>query len=323
MNSFKTLRVLLISVVIGYAPTASHAQGISQPITIIVPFTPGTGIDILARTLGEEIRKRWDRPVVVENRPGASGNIGTQSAARAVPDGNTLLMTVNTFVMNASLFKSLPYDPVKSFVPIIEVAIGGVALAVHPSVPAETTQAFVDYAKSRAGQVNYGSPGLGTPQHLAMELFKLRARIDLVHVPYRGSAGAVTDLIGGHISAMFLPIHTVLPLASQKQVRILAVGGGERAAVAPDISTLEEQGYKGFDVSLWYGLLAPAGTPTEITARYNQVINEILRSPDVVNTLTQQGLTAIGGSPDRLSQIISQDLEKWANVAKEAGLAQQ
>jgi tripartite-type tricarboxylate transporter receptor subunit TctC len=322
MKLGKALYVFLAAGVFGLAPATSGAQGTS-PITIIVPFTPGTGIDILARTLGEELRKRWDRPVVVENRPGASGNIGTQAAARAAPDGNTLLMTVNTFVMNASLFKSLPYDPVKSFVPIVEVAIGGVALAVHPSVPAETTQAFVDYAKTRPGQINYGSPGPGTPQHLAMELFKLRAKIDLVHVPYRGSAGAVTDLIGGHISAMFLPIHTVLPLAKEKQVRILAAGGRERAAVAPDVSTLDEQGYSGFDVSLWYGLLAPAGTPAEIIARTNQAINEILQSPDVANTLAQQGLAAVGGPPDRLGQLIVQDLEKWASVARDAGLAQQ
>ncbi len=226
------------------AATPAQAQRLSdRPITIVVPFTPGTGIDILARTIGEEIRARWNQPVVVDNKAGASGNIGTQVAARAAPDGHTLLMTVNTFVMNAGLFKNLPYDPVKSFAPIIEVATGAVALAVHPSVPADSARAFIDYAKGRPGQINYASPGLGTPQHLAMELFKLTTKVNLAHIPYRGSSGAVTDLAAGHVSAMFLPVHTALPLAQDKQIRILAVvGSNERSPVAPDVPTLAEQG---------------------------------------------------------------------------------
>jgi tripartite-type tricarboxylate transporter receptor subunit TctC len=197
-----------------FAAAAATAQRLSdRTIFIVVPFTPGTGIDVLARIVGEELRQRWNQAVVIENKPGASGNIGTQAASRAEPDGHTIMMTVNTFVMNASLFRDLPYDPVKSFEPIIEVATGALALAVHPSVPTKSVKELITEAKAKPGEMTYASPGRGTPQHLAMELFKLTAGVDLKHVPYTGSAGAVKDLVGGHIKAMFIPVHTVLPLA--------------------------------------------------------------------------------------------------------------
>jgi tripartite-type tricarboxylate transporter receptor subunit TctC len=299
----------------------AHAEGLStRPITIIVPFTPGTGIDILARTVGEQLKQLWGQPVVVENRAGASGNIGTQAVARAEPDGHTLLMTVNTFVMNPSLFKTIPYDPVTNFAPIIEVAKGAVALVTHPSVPAETTQAFIAHARARPGALNYASPGIGTPQHLAMELFKLTAKVDLTHVPYKGSAGAVTDLIGGHVSAMFLPVHTALPLAHKQQIRILAVGSPQRSSVAPDVPTLLEAGVSGFEVDLWYGLLAPAGTPSDVIARYNTTVNEILHMPQVAQTLAAQGLAPIGGTPASFGALIATDRDKWAKVIKDAGI---
>src|SRR4029079_12317192 len=194
------------------APPALAQRLSERTITIVVPFTPGTGIDILARLLGAQIQKRWEQTVIIENKPGASGNIGSQQAARAEPDGHTLLMTVNTFVMNASLFKSLPYDPQKSFAPIIEVATGSLALVVHPSLAAATVSEFLACAKGRRDEINYASPGRGTPQHLAMELLKLNAGISLKHVPYSGSAGAVRDLVGGHGNARFLPLHKALPL---------------------------------------------------------------------------------------------------------------
>lgn len=303
------------------AAAPARAQGLSdRPTTIVVPFTPGTGIDILARTIGEEIRQRWNRTVVVDNKPGASGVIGTHAAARSKPDGHTLLMTVNTFVMNASLLKSIPYDPVKSFVPVAEVAVGALALVVHPSVPAESARAFIEHARTRPGEVTYASPGVGTPQHLAMELFKLTARIDVRHIPYKGSAGAVTDLTGGHVHAMFLPVHTALPFAEKQAIRILAVGSNERSPLAPDVPTLAEQGVTGFEVDLWYGLLAPAGTPKDIVDRYNAVVNEILVDPRVVETLSKQGLTPVGGTPERLAELVAKDRDRWAKVVEEAGI---
>ncbi|HEU0060333.1 MAG TPA: tripartite tricarboxylate transporter substrate binding protein [Hyphomicrobiaceae bacterium] len=303
-------------------PRPAAAQKLSdRAITIVVPFTAGTGIDILARILGEELQQRWGQAVTIENRPGASGNIGSQYAATRAPDGHTIMMTVNTFVMNVSLFKSVPYDPQKSFAPIAEVATGALALAVHPSVAAPSAQALVALARANPGKITYASPGRGTPQHLAMELLKLTAQIDLVHVPYSGSAGAVRDLVGGHVGAMFIPLHTVLPLAREQQLRLLAVGSDVRSTLAPEVPTFAEEGLAGINIDLWYALLAPADTPPEIIGRYHQVVNDMLRTPKVRDALTQQGLTARGGSPADLAQLIANDLARWAKVVKDAKIA--
>src|SRR5262252_291324 len=181
------------------APAA--AQGWSnRPITIVVPYSPGTGPDVMARTVGEELQKRWNQAVVIDNKPGATGNIGTQMVARAAPDGHTLLMTSNPFTTNVSLFSPLPYDPIKSFVPIIDVGAGALALCVHPGLPVTNLKEFIDYARLHRGELNYGSPGVGGPHHLAMELFKQITKIDIRHVPYRGSAGATQDIVGGHVA---------------------------------------------------------------------------------------------------------------------------
>lgn len=300
---------------------AAAAQTAGRNIILVVPYTPGSGPDILARVIGEELQNRWNQPVVIDNKPGASGNIGALQVARAAPDGNTLLMTTNPFTANISLIKNVPYDPVTSFAPIIEVGIGALALALHPSVPATTTREFIDYVKARPGQVNYGSPGIGTPHHLAMELFKLTAKVEMTHIPYRGSAGATNDLLGGHVSAGFQAIHVIMPMAQANQVRLLGLASRERVKVAPDLPTLQEQGLKDFEVDLWYGILAPAGTPGEVVTRYNTAVNEILRTPEVVEKLGKQGLTVIGGTPERFADFIAKDIAKWQGVVKEAGLS--
>jgi tripartite-type tricarboxylate transporter receptor subunit TctC len=313
-------RTVLGILAMAFAPMRQGlAQGQSQQtIRLNVPFSPGTGPDLLARILGEELRQRWNQPVIVENKPGASGNIGTQAAARATPDGQTLLVTVNTFVMNASLYRSIPYDPEKSFEPIAEIATGILALVVHPSLNVTTFPEFIALARGKPGEVNYASPGRGTPQHLAMELLKLTAQINLTHIPYPGSAGALKDLAGGHVSAMFLPIHTALPLAETGQIRILAVGSQARAPQAAQVPTLAELGVTGFDVDLWYAVLAPAGTPKAIVDRYNVVFNEILAQPGVREVLGKQGLIAQGGAPERLAELIAKDRLRWAKVVKDA-----
>jgi tripartite-type tricarboxylate transporter receptor subunit TctC len=312
---------LVIAALLAFASDPALAQRLSErPIFIIVPFTPGSGPDVLARIVGEEIRKRWNQPVVVDNKPGASGNLGAQAAARAAPDGHTLVLSVNTFLMNAALYKTLNYDPVKSFDPIVELATGSLALAAHPSTPATTTRELIDYAKANPGKLTYASPGRGTPQHLAMELFKLTAGVDLTHVPYTGSAGAVKDLAGGHVNTMFIPVHTVLPLAADNQVRLFAIGSEQRSALAPDVPTLAEQGLSGFEVDLWYALSAPAGTPKDIIDRYNAVVNEILASPDVKEQFAKQGLVPVGGTPQHLADLIAKDLPRWAKVVQEAGI---
>ena len=316
-HSRRTVLGLMATALATMMPRLARGQA-QQTIRLYVPFTPGTGPDLLARILGEELKQRWNHPVIVETKPGASGNIGTLAAARAAPDGQTLLVTVNTFVMNASLYPSIPYDPEKDFVPIAEIATGVLALVVHPSINVNTFAELIALARSKPGEINYASPGRGTPQHLAMELLKLTAQVNLTHIPYAGSAGAVKDLAGGHVSAMFLPVHTALPLAQAGQIRILAVGSQTRAPQAAQVPTLAELGVTGFEVDLWYGVLAPAGTPKDIVDRYNAVFNEILAEPGVRSLLDNQGLIAQGGPPERLGELVAKDRARWAKVVKDA-----
>jgi tripartite-type tricarboxylate transporter receptor subunit TctC len=302
-------------------PVPASAQVSGRPITIIVPYSPGTGIDILARAIATDLSQRFGQPVVVENRTGASGNIGTGLAARAAPDGNTLLMIAKVFVVNPSLFKNLPYDPVTSFTPIIKLATGSIVPAVHPSVPAKTAQEFIAHIKSRPpGSINYGSAGFATPHHLSMELFKLAAGVNVTHIPYKGTSGVMTDLLGNHVSAMFIPTHVALPFMRQKQIRVLGIAGAERSAAVPDVPTLHEQGLGDVENDLWFGLLAPAGTPVDAVKRYNSAINEIIRSKEMVTSLAKQGLIVAGGAPEVLRDLIVKDRAKWAKVLADAGI---
>ena len=311
------IAVLLPTTVIG--PAAAQETYPAKAIRIVVPFTPGTGIDILARTLGQKIGDDWKTAVVVENRPGASGNIGTEAVAKAAPDGYTLLMTANTIVLNRSLFKTLPYDPITDFTPVAPLAIGHLALVTHPSLGVKTVDAFVALAKKQPGKLNYGSPGNGTPHHLAMELFKSKTGIDVVHIPYKGSAGAVADLVGGQINVMFLPVHVALPFVESGRLDMLAAGGDSRASATPNVPSLAEAaGIRDIDTDIWYALYAPAGTPSEIVAKLNSGMNAALKSPEIVDTLSRQGLQATGGSPDELGRLTRADLERWSIVVRNA-----
>jgi len=297
------------------------AQGLSnRPITIVVPYSPGTGPDVMARIVGEELQKRWSQPVVIDNKPGATGNIGTQMVARAMPDGHTLLMTSNPFTTNISLFSSLPYDPLNSFVPIIDVGAGALALCVHPGVPVTNVKEFIDHVKLHPGELNYGSPGVGGPHHLAMELLKQITKIDIRHVPYRGSAGATQDMVGGHVAGGFLSLSIAAPLARSGSLRILGVASKERVNTAPELPTIAEQGIIGFEAELWIGLLAPAGTPHEIVKRYSTVINGIVREPRVVEFAASQGVVTRGGTPEQLAEFLVRDIATWQQVIKEIGI---
>jgi tripartite-type tricarboxylate transporter receptor subunit TctC len=215
----------------------------------------------------------------------------------------------------------LPFDPKTSFAPIIEIATGALALVVHPSINVSTLPELIALARSKPGVINYASPGRGTPQHLAMELFKLTSKIDLTHIPYTGAADATRDLVGGHVSAMFLPVHTALPLAEAGQIRILAVGSQMRSPRAPEVPTLAELGVTDFQVDWWCGVLAPADTPTTIIDRYNSVFNEILDQASVRDALEKQGLAISGGSPAKFAALIAKDLPRWAKVVKDANIA--
>lgn len=291
----------------------------NRPVKIIVPFTPGTGIDILARTLGQKLAEEWKQGVVVENRPGASGAIGTEVVAKSPPDGYTLLMTANTIVIAPSLHKKNGYDAIKDFAPVAPVAIGRLGLVVNPSVKANSVKELVALAKASPGKLTYASPGSGTPHHLAMELFKQRVGADILHVPYKGTGGAVQDLIGGRVNMMFLPIHVALPQVKAGKLRLLAAGGTRRAAVTPDVPSLAEaSGVSDIDVDIWYAMYAPAGTPAAIVAKLNHDVNALLKDPQVVEVLAKQGLTPTGGSEQELADLTRDDFARWANVVREA-----
>lgn len=299
-------------------PTGAKAQAPDGPVTIVVPYTPGTGPDILARLVAPVLQARLGQAVVVENRAGASGNIGTQTVARAAPDGRTLMMQVNTFVMNPSLFRQVPYDPVNAFAPIALLTRGDLALVVNPDVPARSAREFADLARARPGALDYASPGNGTPQHLSMALFAQQAGVELNHVPYRGSAPAVQDLIGRRIAAMFLPVHTALPLAQDGRIRMLALGSERRAASAPDLPTMAEAGFPGVLADLWYGLLGPAGLPAPLVARLNAILTAWVNDSTTAEQLRAQGMVPFTGTPTEFGTLIARDAARWAAVVREA-----
>lgn len=302
---------------------AVHAQERypSRPIRMIVPFTAGTGIDILARVIGQKLSERLKVPVVVENRAGASGNIGTEAVSKSPADGYTLLMTASTFVQNAALSRTVPYDPLRGFTPIGLAAIGNLALVVHPSVAAKSVAEFIALAKAQPGRLNYASPGSGTPHHLAMELFKLNFGIDVTHVPYKGTAGAVTDLLGGQVQAMFLPVHVALPQARSGKLRILAAGGSRRSPVTPDLPSLAEEGVRDIDTDIWYALFAPPGLPREMASLLNAEMVSILAQSEVRDNLQKQGLNPVTGTPEELARLVETELERWTRVVRAARIS--
>lgn len=316
--------IIIFGAIVGAAAlaTAPFAQAPypNRPIRIIVPYTPGTGIDVLARVMGQKLGDRLKVAVVVENRPGASGNIGTEAVVKATPDGYTLLMTASTHVTNAALQPSVPYDPVKSFTPIGPAAIGNLALVVHPSVAASSVQELIALAKAQPGELNYASPGSGTPHHLAMELFKLHFKVDLTHVPYKGTAGAVTDLLGGQVQVMFLPVHVALGHVQAGKLRMLAAGGAHRSPVTPDVPSLADEGVTDIDVDIWYAMLSPAGLSKEQTTLLNAEMNAILADPEVRENLLKQGLNPTPGKPEDLARLIVVDLQRWTKIVRAAGI---
>ncbi|MDW8469826.1 MAG: tripartite tricarboxylate transporter substrate binding protein [Burkholderiales bacterium] len=312
----RTILALLAAVLVC---GAAHAQYPSRPIRIVVPFTPGTGVDILARTIGQKLGERLKVGVAVENRAGASGNIGTEAVAKAAPDGYTLLMTATTLVQSVALHKTVPYDP-KALTPIGLAAIGNLALVAHPSVPAKSVAELVALARSQPGRLHYASPGNATPHHFAMELLKLHFGIDLVHVPYKGSAGAVTDLLGGQVPLMFLPVHVALPHAQAGKLAMLASGGAQRSPATPEVPSLAEAGVKDIDVDIWYALFGPPGLARDIVAKLNEELAAILAIPEVRASLLKQGLAPRTSSPAELARLVEADLERWGRVVREAGI---
>jgi tripartite-type tricarboxylate transporter receptor subunit TctC len=305
------------------APVLSVAQDGGWPsrtIQIVVPYTPSTGADILARVLGPKLAERWKVAVVTENRPGASGNIGTDFVAKAAPDGYTLLCTATSFGTNPAVNRKLPFDPINSFVPVIQLASSSVAVIVTPGLPAKSMREFLELARRQPGKFYYSSPGNGGPQHLAMELLKLDAHVDLVHVPYKGSGGALTDLVGGHVQAMIVSLQTVAPYVQSGKLRMLAVMSSERSDVFPDVPTLKELGFPDLEVDTWYGVFAPAGTSSAIVTELNGELNALLKQPEVRELLAKQGMNPVGGSPERFGGMVRKELARWSRLVASAGI---
>ncbi|MFY9317039.1 MAG: tripartite tricarboxylate transporter substrate binding protein [Burkholderiales bacterium] len=299
--------------------SAAQAQYPNRPVKIVVPFTPGTGIDILARAWGQKFQERQKVGVVIENRPGASGNIGTEAVAKAPADGYTLLFTATTLVQSAALFKTVPYDP-KALTPIGLAAIGNLSLVANPAVPARSVAQLVSLVHAQPGRLNYASPGSATPHHLAMELLRLQFGLNVVHVPYKGTAGALADLLGGQIQLMFLPVHVALPQVQAGKLAMLASGGAQRSPVTPEVPSLADAGVKDIDVDIWYALLGPAGLAGEIVALLNAELAAILGEADTRANLLKQGLSPRTGTPAELAKLIEADLERWGRVMREAGI---
>ncbi|MFI4888155.1 MAG: Bug family tripartite tricarboxylate transporter substrate binding protein [Burkholderiales bacterium] len=292
----------------------------AKPIRLVVPFPAGGTTDILARAVAQKLSEAWGQQVIVDNRPGAGGNIGSDLVAKSAPDGYTLLMgTVGTHAINPSLYAKMPYDHVKDFAPVILVAGVPNVLVVNPSLPVHSVQELIAYAKANPGKLNFASSGNGTSIHLSGELFKTMTGVQMTHIPYKGSAPALTDLVGGQVQLMFDNLPSSLPFIKAGRLRALAVTSGTRAAALPDLPTLAESGLAGFEASSWFGVLAPAGTPRDIVAKLNGAIATWLASPEAREKLSSQGAIAAGGTPDAFARHIAAETVKWAKVVKASG----
>lgn len=295
------------------------AHGLAQeyptgPIQFVVPYTPGTTGDLLARLLGTRLSQRWNVPVVVENKVGASGIIGTEAVAKAAPDGHTVLFAATSHSTIAATNTRLPYDPVKAFAPVALLGTSAMTLVVNTRFPAASVREFVEQVKKQPGALHYASPGIGSSQQLAMELFKQETGTNLVHVPYKGSAGALNDVVAGHVQASISSLQSASSLTQSGKLRMLAVMGRERAATFPQVPTMIELGYGNVVVETWYGVLAPAGTPTAIVAKLNAEIGRLLALPEVREVMHKQGIDPAGGGPERFETLLRNELKLWSQV---------
>ncbi len=301
-------------------PSAQADTYPSKPIRMVVGFPSGGAPDILARIFSEKISPSWGQPVVVDNKPGAGGNIGAEAVAHAAPDGYTLALgTVGTHSINGSLYSKMPYDMVKDFTPVILVASAPNVLVVNPSVPAKNVAELIALAKAKPGSLTFGTPGVGTSPHVAGEMFNALAGVKLTHVPYKGRAMAIPDLLGGHISMMFDNLPSAMPVIKEGKVRALGVTSAKRSPSAPDIPTLAEQGLPGFDADSWFAIFAPANTPKDVIAKLNTELNRIYQLPDVQAKLKTLGLDPILGTPEKLAGYQRAEIAKWAKVVRDSG----
>jgi tripartite-type tricarboxylate transporter receptor subunit TctC len=313
------LAALLMALTAGRAGAQTNYP--EQPIRILVGFTPGVAPDITSRLIAEKFTEAWGKPVVVENVTGAGGNIATERAAKAAPDGYTLVMGGNaSLIFSPSMYEKLAYDPIKDFAPISLVFIAANVLVVHPDLPVKSLPEFIAYARANPGKITYGHAGAGTSQHLAAELLKSMTGIDIRPVAYRGTTALLPDLLAGRIPMSFGNIVNVAPLAKEGKLRAFAVTSLKRSAVMPDLPTMAESGYPGFEAVPWFGLMAPAGTPPAVIEKLHRETVKVLSQPDVKRKLNELGLDVIGGTPAEFAATIEREIPQWAKVLKGAGI---
>jgi tripartite-type tricarboxylate transporter receptor subunit TctC len=313
---------LLLAAVLALLPPAAGAQGYpDRSIRLIVATAAGGASDILARQVGQKLTEAWGQPVVVDPRPGANGNIAAVAAARAPADGYTLMMgTIGVMAVNPSIYRDVGYDPARDFDPVARLVRFSNILVVHPSNPARTMREFIAQARERPGRSSYGSPGNGGSPHLAMVVFARMAGLEMEHVPYRGAAPALNDLIAGNLDAAFSDPLVTLPQVADGRVRALAVSGPSRLAAAPDIPTVAEAGLPGYDVTGWLGIVGPRGLPPEVVARLNAELNRIMRDPEMAARLAGQGAEVVTGTPEEFGAYVRGEIARWAEVTREAGV---
>jgi tripartite-type tricarboxylate transporter receptor subunit TctC len=319
MNIFHRKQwIALAAALIGMVGLGASAQNSypSQPLKIIVPFTPGTGMDTIARAVAPRLAERLGQAVVVQNQAGASGNIGAEAVAKSAPDGHTILITANTMLMAAQMYKNVGFDPVKDFTGVSMAAYGSLMLVANPKTGIKSVAELVKQVRARPGSVSFGSPGVGTPHHMAMELFKLESNTFMLHVPYRGTAGYTQDLLSGELNVGFLPVHIAQGFVKGGRLNALALGSPKRHPVAPDVPTFEEVGVKHIDVDLWYAFFVPSKTPSAVVARLNTEIAAIMRQGDVKELLSKAGMDAVASTPAELSAIVAKDHARWGAVIR-------
>ena len=306
---------------VALAARAAHAEDYpDKPVRLVVPFPPGGGADNLARAIMPKVSQALGKPIIIDNKPGAGGNVGAQLVAESAPDGYTLLYGTNgTHSINQSLYQSLRFDPIKDFAPVSRMTEIAAMLVVNPQLPIMTVTQLIRYAKANPGKVNFASAGNGTTSHLSGELFKTMAGIDIVHIPYRGGGLAVTDLIGGQVQMMIDVMPNVYPLAKEGRIRGIAVSTAQRFPGAPELPTIAESGLPGFEASAWDGVLAPAGTPEAIVNKLNAAIRTALADPELIETLKSRGATVVPSTPDEFARHIVASTKKWAQVVKASG----
>lgn len=313
------VRLALAALVLSICPAAMGQAYPNKPVKIIVPFAAGGPADIYARAIGERLQAALGQPFVVEDKPGGGAIVGTDAVAKSAPDGYTLLMMSNTHTVNESLIRDKPFVLMRDFVAVAPVNYSDLVMVVHPSVPASTLAEFIALAKAKPGGLNYASSGPGTPYHMAGELFKAMAGVEIVHIPYKGSSGARTDILGGQVQMMFDAITTMAPNVRAGRLKALATSGKARSTVLPEVPTVSEAGVPGYDAVIWLGIMAPAGTPRAIVDRLNAEITRAANSPEMKEAWAKQGATAMSMSPEEFTRYLREDIDKWARIVKVSG----